>query len=281
MIRVLQAGLHTSVQDIGRFGYRNIGVPTSGTMDTISANFANALLNNNKNNAVLEVTMYGPKLEFTIPTVITITGAEMSAKLNNISITNYKKYSIKKGDILSFGELTKGLRCYLAVKGGFKTAKVLKSRSFYNGITLKDSLKKHDTILYDSYVDDIVPFNSAIKSTTLFFETNILEVYKGPDFNLFTLEEQQKICSNKYTISNLMDRMGYRVKETVIKHSKSILTSPVLPGTVQLIPSGQLIILMKDAQTTGGYPRILQLTEKSIAILAQKKEGDIFNFLLV
>ncbi|WP_456422782.1 5-oxoprolinase subunit C family protein [Lutibacter sp.] len=281
MIKVLQAGLHTSIQDIGRFGYRNIGVPTSGTMDSISANFANALLNNNTNDAVLEITMLGPKLEFTTPTIITITGAEMSSKLNNISITNYKKYSIKKGDILSFGELKKGLRCYLAVKGGFKTAKVLKSRSFYNGITSKDSFKKHDTILYDSYVDDINTFNSAIKNTTLFFETKVLEVYKGPDFNLFTLEEQQKICSNKHTVSNLMNRMGYRIKETIIKHNKSILTSPVLPGTVQLTPSGQLIILMKDAQTTGGYPRILQLTEKSIAILAQKKEGDTFNFLLI
>ncbi|VAW26535.1 Allophanate hydrolase 2 subunit 2 [hydrothermal vent metagenome] len=281
MLKILQSGLHTSIQDIGRFGYRNIGVPTSGTMDAISANFANALLNNNKNDAVLEITMYGPKLAFTVPTVITITGAEMSAKLNNISIANYKKYSIKNGDILSFGELTKGLRCYLAVKGGFKTAKVLKSRSFYNGITLKDTLKKQDTILYNSYVGNENSSNSAIKNTTLFFETNVLEVYKGPDFNLFTLEEQQKIYSNKYTISNLINRMGYRIKETVIKHHKSILTSPVLPGTVQLTPSGQLIILMKDAQTTGGYPRIFQLTEKSIAILAQKKEGDIFSFLLV
>ena len=281
MIKVIQAGLFTSIQDIGRFGYRNIGVPTSGTMDSISANFANALLNNNSNDAVLEITMLGPKLEFTTPTVIIITGAEMSSKLNNISITNYKKYSIKKGDILSFGELKKGLRCYLAVKGGFKTSKVLKSRSFYNGITSKDSFKKHDIILYDSYADDINTFNSAIKNTTLFFETKVLEVYKGPDFNLFTLEEQQKICSNKYTVSNLMNRMGYRIKETIIKHNKSILTSPVLPGTVQLTPSGQLIILMKDAQTTGGYPRILQLTEKSIAILAQKKEGDTFNFLLI
>jgi len=192
MLKILQSGLHTSIQDIGRFGYRNIGVPTSGTMDTISANFANALLNNNKNDAVLEITMYGPKLAFTVPTVITITGAEMSAKLNNSTIANYKKYSIKKGDILSFGELTKGLRCYLAVKGGFKTAKVLKSRSFYNGITLKNTLKKHDTIPYNSYVDNKNSSNSAIKNTTLFFETNVLEVYKGPDFNLFTLEEQQK-----------------------------------------------------------------------------------------
>lgn len=281
MLKILQAGLHTSIQDIGRFGYRNIGVPTSGTMDIISANLANALLNNKKNDAVLEITMLGPKLAFTIPTILSITGAEMSVKLNNITIANYKKYSIKKGDILSFGELKKGLRCYLAVKGGFKTAKVLNSRSFYEGITSKKSFKKNDIVLYNRYMDSENNSNSVIKSSTLFFETKVIEVYKGPDFNLFTLEEQQKILSNKHTVSNLFDRMGYRMKEIVVKHHKSILTSPVLPGTVQLTPSGQLIVLMKDAQTTGGYPRVLQLTEKSIAILAQKKEGDIFNFLLI
>ncbi|AMC10111.1 hypothetical protein Lupro_02085 [Lutibacter profundi] len=281
MLKILQAGLHTSIQDIGRFGYRNIGVPTSGTMDIISANFANALLNNKKNDAVLEITMLGPKLAFTVPTILSITGAEMSVKLNNITIANYKKYSIKKGDILSFGELKKGLRCYLAVKGGFKTAKVLNSRSFYEGITSKKSLNKNDIVLYNSYMYSENSSNSVIKSSTLFFETKVIEVYKGPDFNLFTLEEQQKILSNKHTVSNLFDRMGYRMKEIVVKHHKSILTSPVLPGTVQLTPSGQLIVLMKDAQTTGGYPRVLQLTEKSIAILAQKKEGDIFNFLLI
>jgi len=75
--------------------------------------------------------------------------------------------------------------------------------------------------------------------------------------------------------------MGYRLKEELIKHSISIITSPVLPGTVQVMPSGKLIILMKDAQTTGGYPRVFQLTEKSIAILAQKKAGDKINFRLI
>jgi len=75
--------------------------------------------------------------------------------------------------------------------------------------------------------------------------------------------------------------MGYRLNEIVIPNNKSIITSPVLPGTVQLIPSGQLIVLMKDAQTTGGYPRIFQLTEKSIAVLAQKNTSDKFKFKLI
>jgi len=281
MIKVLQPGLYTSVQDKGRFGYRNMGVPACGTMDSISAGLANALLNNNENNAVLEITLQGPKLEFTKPTAIVLTGAQLSPKLNTISISNYKIYTVKCGDILSFGKLTKGLVAYLAVYGGFQSETILKSKSFYTDITTKGRLQKNDFIPYKTITTYIKQANSSIKSTKQFFETNSIEVYKGPDFELFSSAEQDKLVSSLYTISTSINRMGYRLEETVVPHKKSIITSPVLPGTVQLMPSGQVIILMKDAQTTGGYPRIFQLSEKSIAILAQKKAGDTLTFLLL
>ncbi|WP_456377632.1 5-oxoprolinase subunit C family protein [Lutibacter sp.] len=281
MLKVLQPGLHTSIQDVGRFGFRNIGVPSSGVMDSISADFANALLNNPKNSAVLEIAMHGPKLEFIVPTTIVISGAEISAKLNNKAISNYKLYSVKSGTILSFGKLQKGLHCYVAVKGGFQTKKILKSRSFYKGITSQGFVKKNDRIPYNKEIANFIKGNSVINNKKQFFETTILEVYKGPEFELFTKNEQKLVLSNVHTVSNQINRMGYRLKETYIPHHKTIITSPVLPGTVQVVPTGQLIVLMKDAQTTGGYPRIFQLTEKSIAILAQKKEGDSFKFKLI
>lgn len=281
MLKVLQAGLHTSIQDIGRFGFRNIGVPVSGTMDSISAGFANALLNNHKKDALLEITMHGPKLEFTEPASIVISGAEMSAKINNIAILNYKVYSIKKDDILSFGKLIKGLHCYLAVSGGFQTEEVLNSKSFYTGITLKGFVHKNDTIPYLPVLGTNKVTNSVISTKKQFFETSIIEVYKGPELEIFTIEEQEKLIINIYTVSNQINRMGYRLEEIVVPHNKSMITSPVLPGTVQLTPSGQLIVLMKDAQTTGGYPRVFQLPEKSIAILAQKRAGDTFKFTLL
>ena len=281
MLKVLQPGLHTSIQDIGRFGFRNIGVPSSGVMDSISAGFANALLNNSTNSAVLEITMHGPKLEFTTPTTIVISGAEISAKLNNKAISNYKLYSVKSGAILSFGKLQKGLHCYLAVRGGFQTKEVLKSRSFYKGITAQGLLKKQDVIPYNKEISVAKAGNSVINSKKQFFETAILKVYKGPEFEVFTKNEQKLVLSSVHTVSNQINRMGYRLKETLIPHHKTIITSPVLPGTVQLTPTGQLIVLMKDAQTTGGYPRIFQLTDKSIAVLAQKKEGDLFKFELI
>jgi len=282
MIRVLQPGLFTSVQDLGRFGYRNLGIPVSGTMDRISAGFANALLNNHQNDAVLEITMQGPILEFTHPTTIIITGAEMAPKINNKAILNYKLYKIKMGDILTFGQLTKGLRCYLGIIGGFKTEKVLKSRSFYAGITSKGYLQKNDTIEYiEEIINNNKGTNPVINNKIQFYETTEIDVFKGPEFELFTAKELEKLLSNAHTISNNTNRMGYRMEETMVLHNKSMITSPVLPGTVQLTPSGQLIILMKDAQTTGGYPRVFQLTEKSIAIMAQKKAGDIIHINLL
>lgn len=278
MIKVIKSGMLTSVQDTGRVGFRNIGVPLSGSMDTISAGIANGLLNNDKDAAVLEITMLGPKLEFLKATKIAISGAELSAKINDTSILNNKAYLLKKGDMLSFGDLLNGIRCYLAVEGGFNTEKVLNSRSFYVGITSKEKLIVNDLIPFNPKKAINNNFSGRLKNTILFFETNILEVYKGPEFDLFTPNEQKLLISNKFTVSNQSNRMGYRLEESILKHSKTIITSPVIPGTVQLTPEGKLIVLMKDAQTTGGYPRVLQLSEKSIAILTQKKTGDKISF---
>ena len=131
MLKVLKAGFYTTLQDLGRFGYRDKGVPVSGVMDIIVVRAANGLLENEDTASVLEITMTGPTLEFETDTYIAISGAEMSATLNNESISNYKVYKISAGDILSYGRLTKGFRGYLAVKDGFKSKEVLGSRSQY------------------------------------------------------------------------------------------------------------------------------------------------------
>lgn len=281
MIKVLKSGLHTSIQDLGRFGYRKLGVPVSGAMDNISASFANALLNNQKNDALLEMTLQGPELLFTSTTNIVITGAEMSPNLNGEGILNYRVYQVNDGDILTFGELNKGLRAYLAVQGGLNSEEVMNSRSFYEDITNQASIQNNDIIEFNDQINEMENHVSNIKSEFQFYETDIIEVFKGPDFELFSSDEQKQIISNSYTISKDNNRMGYQLEELSVKHSKSIITSPVLPGTVQLTPAGKLIILLKDAQTTGGYPRVLQLTKKSISILAQKKIYDKLDFDLL
>jgi len=281
MLKILQAGMYTSIQDLGRIGYRNIGVPISGAMDSISAAFANALLNNKANDAVLEITISGPKLEFTTGTNIIITGAEMSAKINSKSVLNNKIYEVTRGDVLSFGKLNYGARSYLAISGGFQTATVLKSRSFYSGITTQGTVKKNDLIPFKNKKIGQSKQVGKLKSRASFFEANTIEVYRGPEYELFELKEQKKLVSGKFTVSIKNNRMGYNFEEKVIPHNKSIITSPVLPGTIQLLPSGRIIILMKDAQTTGGYPRVLQMTDMAQSILAQKKAGDIISFKLI
>ncbi|MDP3313375.1 biotin-dependent carboxyltransferase family protein [Lutibacter sp.] len=282
MIKVLQSGLFTTIQDTGRFGFRNYGVPNGGVMDSISASLANSLLNNHLDDAVLEITLIGPKIEFLHSSIIAITGATSLIYLNADLIRLNKVYTVAKGDILSFGVSIVGVRTYLAVKNGFKSIKILNSRSLFQEITPEINCKKGSIIPFDEFKieNNNHLVNSQIVFKKLFFETSILEVYKGPDFNLFSSSEMNKIIKAFYTISVKNSRMGYYFNEAVLPHSKSIITNPVLPGTIQLIPSGNLIVLMKDAQTTGGYPRVLQLSERSICILAQKGAGESISFKL-
>lgn len=281
MIEVINSGVYTTIQDLGRVGYRKFGVPLSGAMDAISANLANGLLNNDLNAAVLEITLIGPKLQFNATTSIVITGAEMSPKLNGIEIANYKIYQVNLGDVLSFGELIRGTRCYLAILGGFITEKVLGSKSYYKNITEFSKVEKNQELFFQSNNELILNKNGVVNNKIKFYDSKVIEVFKGPEFDCFTTKEQEHILMKQFSVSNHINRMGYRLNEISVPHQHTIITSHVIPGTVQLTPSGKLIILMKDAQTTGGYPRIFQLTEKSISILAQKKTGDEFKFKLI
>lgn len=280
MIEVLKSGLQTSIQDLGRFGYRNYGVPNSGCMDLISAGFANLLLNNSKDAAVLEITLIGPKLRFLVDTIIAITGAEIKLSINNTPISNNKAYRIKKDDILSFGKLTKGARTYLAVKNGIKSEVKLASRSQFSQITKKSCLEKGDCIEIEQGFGDFKETPGILNQSHQFYEANEIEVLPGPEFRSFSKKEISKSVNTCFSISSQNNRMGYQMNESVIPNTISMITSPVIPGTVQVLPSGNFVFLMRDSQTTGGYPRIFQLTEKSISILAQKKTGDPFYLKL-
>jgi biotin-dependent carboxylase-like uncharacterized protein len=278
MIEVISSGLYASIQDLGRFGYRNQGVPNSGVMDTISANFANSLLDNDVDNALIEITIIGPKLLFKLDTFIVITGADISPKINNIRILNYTVVAVKKGDVLSFGKLLKGTRSYLAVKGGIQSELKLKSRSQFKGITQTYRLNKNDQIEINGFSSNLIlQKKGKIKSKVQFFEAIEIEVFLGPEFELLSKINQDELLNTTFTISNNSNRMGYQMEEIVSEHTISMITSPVLPGTIQLLPSGKIVVLMKDAQTTGGYPRIFQLTEQALCTMAQKKVGDPFK----
>ena len=278
MLRIKESGFFTTVQDGGRFGYRDMGVPLAGVMDQQAYALANSLLENKAGEAVLEITMTGPKLEFEAPTVIAITGAEMSASLNGSPIQNNEVHSVRAGDQLSFGKLRAGFRSYLALKGGLKTETVLNSRSFCKNITRADRIVDGDELAYET----ITGFQPKVSGLRLQSpaKTKRLEVFPGPEFDLLDQEQQQQLLNSNFTVAKDYNRMAYQLEEALPPLKVSMITSATLPGTVQVTPSGKILILMRDGQTTGGYPRILQLSSQSISVLAQKKFGDKLSFLL-
>ena len=279
MIKVIKEGLFSTIQDSGRFGYKNIGIPVSGAMDQASAKLANLLLGNDERSAVLEMTLLGPTLEFMNDTYISITGADMNPVLNKQKILLNKTLLINKGDILCLSHSTNGMRSYLGVKGGFNSEIKLGSKSFYRGITKREKLIKNDKIKFDQAISSPKTVNKNINDFKINRKGDI-KVFKGPEFDLLDTYSKDIIFNTDFTIG-INNRMGYNLVEPIKNSISSIISSPVMPGTVQLTPSGKIIILCRDCQTTGGYPRILQLDKNSINCLSQKTIGEIINFKLV
>ena len=280
MVEVIKTGFYDTIQDLGRMGFQNYGVPYSGAMDAYAASLANSLLGNDVHAAVMEITMTGPVLKFNCSTNICLSGADISPTLNGQSILNNKAIPVRIGDELSFGKLRHGFRCYLAVSEGFKTETIMNSYSMYNGITTKYKLDKKDRLpILESPAFKIK--NASLKIDDSYLNTDVIEVFEGPEFHQLSKQQKKVLFSTEFCISKHNSRMAYQLEETLDNTLKSIITSLVLPGTVQLTPAGKLIVLMKDCQTTGGYPRVLQLKESSLDVLAQKFTGKTIRFKLI
>lgn len=279
-MEVLHPGLFSSIQDLGRFGFMEYGVPVSGAMDSNAFRVANLLLKNPKDAAVLEITQMGPRLSFSEETQIAVTGAHLSPAINGQPIENNKAYTIFKDQILSFKKRIYGCRSYLAVKGGFRSEKVLNSRSWYDGLTGYLKIEKGMKIPYESGGDSFPDNYSGIK-TPDYINSKIVEAFQGPEFENLSEAQRRRLFNDEFSLDQNNNRMGIQFGELLENSLEPILTGPVLPGTVQLTPSGKLIALMRDGQTTGGYPRILQLSENGLNTLAQKVTGEKIRFDLL
>lgn len=277
MIKVVHPGIYTSVQDTGRVGFAKMGIPTSGVMDSYSAKLGNTLLQNDGDCAVLEITYGQGKFEFTTDTYICMTGGDFSPQLSGNRIQLNTVCKADKGSVLSFGKRNYGARVYLAVQGGIQSEVHFGSRSFTAGIT-KIRMEKGDElkILKQDFQETGY---ARIKSQEEHFTSPILECFPGPEYDQLN-DQQKKRLQEPFTISSDTNRVGYRLNELIKNDLPQILTSAVLPGTVQLTPSGKLIVLMRDSQVTGGYPRVLQLSEVALSRLSQKVAGDEFKFVL-
>ncbi len=276
MIKVISKGLYTTIQDKGRFGYRNIGVPSSGYMDSESAETANLIINNPKDSPLIEATLIGPTLEFKKSAVICITGGEFSPTLNDIKISSYSAIEVNKGDILKINNSSIGSRCYISIQGTIISDTILGSKSFYHQITNSNILEDGDIFLFKKNIRTLEQ-----KYTHKKFELNkTINVFRGPEFKCLSKESINTLFNEEFSIG-INNRMAYNLLEKIQDGVNSIISSGVIPGTVQLTPSGNIIILHRDSQTTGGYPRILQLNEKSLNDLAQLRTGDNIRFKLL
>lgn len=276
MLEVIKPGFYTSVQDLGRWNYRDRGMPSSGVMDEVSAAFANALLNNNVNDALLEITQIGPHLRFHKKTIVAFSGALCELKLNGDKLELNKAYVVEAGDELKIGYCRKGIRLYMAIKGGFQTEVKLQSRSWIKDVYSKFRCEKGDALAYAEQLNFFKKYVN-VDGPKIYDERELI-VTPGPEFHLLSDNEKQDLLSQPFTISNLNNRMAYNLEEKLQNQIQEILSVPVLPGTVQLTSGGSLMILMKDSATTGGYPRVLQLSHHAVAALSQKSTREIIRF---
>jgi len=277
-IEVLQPGLFSSIQDLGRFGFQKFGVPHSGVMDRYAMRICNLILGNPEETSVLEITMQGPQLKFNAPTAICISGANLSPEINGNAIENNTIILIQEDDILKFGKRRSGFRSYLGIIGGFDTEVLMDSFSWYEELTTNFRLKKGTKLSFTSQQFSDSQTHSSLKIDTNYLNSDKVEAYPGPEFDQLTTKQQHYIFSSGFKTDESSNRMAVQMKEEVENKLRPITTSPVMPGTVQLTPSGKIIVLMRDCQTTGGYPRILQLSEKGIQILSQKLPGEQIRF---
>jgi biotin-dependent carboxylase-like uncharacterized protein len=281
--KVIKPGLLALVQDLGRHGHQSIGLTTGGPMDEVAFRWGNALLDNDPNSAQIEITFGMFTLEAQANTSIAVTGADLGATLNDKSIPPWQTYAIKKGDILAFHQPVWGLRAYLAVKGGFLCEPTLGSvatvmREKLGGLTSKgDKLKKGDLLSHHTSHDHqqrAVP-RLAIPN----YSNKEIPVILGYQYESFSSLERANFFSSDYTVSSHSDRMGYRLEgKAVHTELKGIISEGIAYGAIQIPKDGQPIVLLRDRQTIGGYPKMGCVTRVGGGILAQQKPGDIIQF---
>src|SRR5699024_5115176 len=302
-IEILKTGMLTTVQDIGRVGYQKYGVIKSGAMDFEALQIANGLVGNQKNEAAIEMTLFGSSFLFEHDTIIALTGADMSPTINGNPIKTYRSILVTKGSVLKIGQAKKGCRSYLAVASGIRVAKVMQSYSTYLRAEIGGydgrPLKKEDSVHTGEFADDNCKLwdklSQKLDTDTIFIESDwtvnlhlqpefcsepSLRVFEGREYDWLTSESNQQLFSKAFSVSTESDRMGYRLNgpKLELKHTEELLSEPVSFGTVQSPAGGKPILLMADRQTTGGYAKILQIATVDLPAAAQLKPGDSFTF---
>jgi antagonist of KipI len=287
---IQRAGFLTSVQDLGRTGFREFGVSTSGALDPFALRVANLLVGNDEGAAGLEITLGGLQLRLNDERVVAWCGGEFEVEIGSESLPAGHVARLQAGDELKFGRAQIGCRCWLAISGGIDVPVVLGSRSTdlranfggFDGRALRDG--------------DVIPLGprpgSPIPATRISSWTAprdwvspakpnpILRFVRGMDWIRFNASTLQRLTSEPFTVSPDSDRMGVRLTGPELSRADNVdlISEAVAPGTVQVPPSGQPILLLGDCQTIGGYPKIAHVVTVDLGIAAQVRAGDRVRF---
>jgi len=282
MLEVLDGGGLTTVQDLGRYGYEQYGVPVAGARDAFAVRAANGLVGNPPEAAALEITLVGPTLRAIEPVLIAVTGADLALRVNGWELPPWMAAYVRRGWRIEFGGRRTGCRAYLAVAGGIAVPPVLGSRSTclsggfggYEGRALcagdvlpVDPVSFHlPNLSGRSFPAGLLPSYS---------DTPEVHVVLGPQDDYFTAEGVATLLGAEYRVGSASDRMGYRLQGPAILHrgATGIISDGVPLGAVQVPADGQPIVMLADRQTTGGYPKIAAVISADVPLLAQCMPG--------
>jgi len=279
---VINPGVLSTIQDLGRFKQAHLGITTGGPADEAAYLWANRLLNNAKNSAVLELSFGGLKLISNSSTTIAIAGADAPLSINGQAKDNWQSYRVQPDDEIEIGFASNGCRIYLAVAGGFIIDKQFGSVSTVirekiggiNGASIKpeQQLKFAQTNKRTLYRLSNTHIPNYLKKIQI-------RVITGYQFPFFNRDQTINFFTNEYQVSSQSDRMGYRLTGPRIKSDISKLFSEgICKGAVQIPPDGQPIVLANDRQTIGGYPKIGSAFSLDLHKLMQCTQGSKVSF---
>lgn len=296
-IEVLQPGLFTTVQDLGRTGFQEYGMVVAGAMDAFALQVANLLVGNRRDEAALEITLAGPKLRLLSDALMAICGADLSPTLDGEPAPLWKSFWARAGQILTFGAPRQGARAYLAVQGGIDLPAVMGSKATYvrgrlggykgrpiaKGDQLRFTLFSLGKATGSSDRHALAGRGLRPEDIPRYPAEATIRVILGPDLDAFEEESVDILLSQPYQITSQADRMGYRLSGPKLRHRSSadIYSSAVTMGTIQVPAGGEPIILMADRQTTGGYARIAHVISIDLSQVAQMVPGDTIRFKAV
>ena len=278
------------MQDLGRNGYQSLGVPESGAMDQFALRCANILVGNPEHYAGIEVTLFGPELEFNQDQIISITGADLGAMIDGQNVSCWNTIRVIAGQKLTFrGPSNNGIRCYVAFGGGIDggdVKEVLASRSTYVQGNLGGyegrALQSGD-MLHIGNVYDAPSVEKHLREIPTYSDDTVLRIVLGPQDDRFTKDSIQTLTNNLYMASVNSDRMGYRLEGEILKHLEKadVISDGNVFGVIQVPADGLPIILGADRGTTGGYAKIATVISADRSKVAQMVPGEKLSFEII